>query len=211
MIKTINGIPVFQWDVTREDERDGVSIMSIVNEPAVCSHFLAYADEQPTMYNTDDELHVVSGVALRAGFPILREDEAGLYYTLFTPEAIRWFVYKFMHELHNNDVSIGHRDSTDGAFLFESYILTEQLKAAQPQYEHIDVGSWIVSYKITDEALWQRIKSGGLNGFSVEVFGGLIPYDENLSKEAMEKYRAAIPTSRRERLKNVKNTLKKAK
>lgn len=183
MLRTLNNIPVYSWFINEDDEETGVSVMSIVNDPAVDMAFLAYKnDYTQAKYAVDTEQHVITGVALRAGLPIYRNDSNGEYYTIFSADVIRRIAQKFMKQKHNGDVSLEHSEATNGAFLFESFFFRDGMQEVFPEFTNVEVGSWMVSYKIEDEALWQRIKDGDYTGFSVEMYGQLLPVEEKVAE-----------------------------
>lgn len=185
---TIDGLPVYRWNINDDEEIEGVSVMSIVDDPAVERSFQKYSRQRKVKYSLNHEKRIITGVALRAGFPIYRNDEQGEYYTIFDAPTIERLVHKFMRELRNGKVSINHEYRSNGAYLFESFILRQEHKKVFPEFEDIEVGSWIVSYKVEDDDVWDSIKRGELNGFSVEIFGQLVEYKKHKTKELIELY-----------------------
>ena len=77
-------------------------------------------------------------------------------------------VNKFFKDDLIKSVNINHFEDTDKAYLIESYFVNEEL-GIKPKGIHSTDGSWVVSYKILDDDLWNDIKEGKLNGFSVEI------------------------------------------
>ena len=54
--------------------------------------------------------------------------------------------------------------------MIESMIIDKERGVCPNEFSNLPDGSWIVSYKITDESLWDEIKNGNkLNGFSIEI------------------------------------------
>ena len=40
-------------------------------------------------------------------------------------------------------------------------------------FEHIEDGSWFTAYKVENKQVWEDVKAGKFNGFSVEGYFGL--------------------------------------
>ena len=146
----------------------GILKMSLVEDAAVCSDFIAFSKQASLKFSVDEEQHIVFGVALRADFPIYRMSaDKGEFYVVFTKEAIRDMYEKFMREGANN-VNLNHSIDTDGCYIIQSFI-KDSAKGINPTgFEDIKDGSWFVAYKIENEEVWQKVKSGEFNGFSVE-------------------------------------------
>lgn len=176
-MSTINGLPVFKWIIDENDPEAGVSIMSIVDDPAVEKNFMKFTKQkQHTKYSIDNDKQIITGVAIRADYPIYRNEGGEEFYTVFDADIIEKLVHKFMRESRNSLVNINHEDDAKGIYLFESFIMKEKHKEIYPEFKDINPGSWIVSYKVDDKAVWEKIKAGELNGFSIEVYGQLLPY-----------------------------------
>ena len=76
MIVTIGGIPVYNAIVS--DEETGMLKISLVDDPAVMSNFMAFdAKKMPVMYAIqDEEKRLVRGCIMRCDFPIYRRDSS---------------------------------------------------------------------------------------------------------------------------------------
>lgn len=173
----INGLPVYKWDINSETEEEGVAIMSIVDDPAVEKKFIKFSKQkQAAKYSLNNQKQIVTGVAIRADYPIYRNESGEEFYTIFDATVIEKLVYKFMRESRNTIVNINHASQAKNIYLFESFIMKDQHKEIYPEFADIAAGSWIVSYKVDDPAVWEQIRSGQLNGFSIELYGQLLPY-----------------------------------
>ena len=74
MVATIAGIPVYNALV--DDEGTGMLRVSLVDDPAIMTNFLAFDKDRKTItYRVaDEERRLVFGVLMRADFPIYRND-----------------------------------------------------------------------------------------------------------------------------------------
>lgn len=90
---------------------------------------------------------------------------------VFNPEAIKRFAYRFMIAGINAgkangiglDVEHDNIDYTGKYFIVQSYI-------AGANDPHFTEGAWVVASWIPDDALWQDVLDGKLNGYSYEAF-----------------------------------------
>ena len=187
-----NNLPVF--NIVLDSEEDGLQLVSLVDYPAVCESFLKFKEEHKTLtFTTDNEQHIISGVSLLADTPIYRCDEFNNeYYVVFTKETIKQLVEKYNKENKTNITSLQHNgQEISDCIMIESYFIDKERGICPKEFEHCPDGSWITSYKVTNDELWNEIKtSGQLNGFSVEISCQLEPakegqkiYDEPLSDE----------------------------
>ncbi|MCD8041515.1 MAG: XkdF-like putative serine protease domain-containing protein [Tannerellaceae bacterium] len=173
----INGLPVYRWDINMNKDEEGISVMSIVDDPAVEKNFMKFSKQkQKIKYAIDNDKQIITGVAIRADYPIYRHEGGEEFYTVFDANVIEKLVHKFMRESRNCSVNINHDEDAKGLYLFESFIMKEKHKEIYPEFKDIAPGSWIVSYKVEDKNVWEDIKAGRLNGFSIEVYGQLMPY-----------------------------------
>jgi hypothetical protein len=72
----------------------------------------------------------------------------------------------------------------DGVYMFESFLIDKSRMSNPKGFEDLPDGSWFGSYKVDNEDIWAKIKSGEFKGFSVE--GDFIPKEMNkVSEEAL--------------------------
>lgn len=169
-----------------DDENLGLQAVSIVDKPAIETDFLKFKD-QKMVFTKDESKHILTGPALIADMPIYRRNfvTGEEYYVVFTKETIAKLVERYSKNNMLNSVNLQHdSDSfTTGATLVESYFVDKSRGIAPKEFDIAD-GSWICSFKITDEALWDQIvNTDEFNGFSVEVIANL---EEKLGSEKQE-------------------------
>jgi hypothetical protein len=93
------------------------------------------------------------------------------YEIVFTKEEIKNISKKFINGekkfnlLHNNNL-------VAEVELMESWLVedTDNDKINFYKMKNIPVGSWIIMTKVENDELWQLVKAGKFNGFSVEGF-----------------------------------------
>lgn len=187
------GLPVYNISIDFDTD-EGLQLVSLVDDPAVVESFLTFNSEEPVklVFTSDEEQHIISGVSLLADTPIYRCDETGGYYVVFTKETIKQLVEKYNKENKTNLTSLQHNGQIiSDCVMVESYFIDKERGICPKEFSHCPDGSWITSYKVTNDELWNEIKtSGQLNGFSVEISCQLEPakedqkiYDEPMSDE----------------------------
>lgn len=173
-------LPIYSWDIDISAEDEGVSTMSIVDDPAVEKAFVKFNKEKPGRkivvdnYSINEEKKIITGVAIRANYPIYRNDsEFGEYFCIFEPPVIEKIVQKFMKDKNNSSVNLNHSEDAKGIYLFESFIMRDNLRLQLPEFKDVENGSWMTSYKVDNPEVWEQIKAGNLNGYSIEISGTL--------------------------------------
>lgn len=163
-----------------------MSCISLVTDPAVEKDFECFSkDKKPMKFSiTNPEKHCITGVAIRADVPIYRySPDMGEYYVRFTKETIEQIVYKYSKQNLWNSVSLEHSgQNIDSAVMVEFFIKSPS--KCPEGFEDVEDGSLMVTYKITDENLWDTVKnSDEINGFSIEIMADLKPTDEFVEEE----------------------------
>ncbi|RYE51543.1 MAG: hypothetical protein EOP48_18065 [Sphingobacteriales bacterium] len=70
-------------------------------------------------------------------------------------------------------MNLDHTATPAKSFVFQSYIVDSNKGMTSPKGLNLPDGSWVVGVKVTDDGVWNDIKSGKRKGFSVE---GLFEY-----------------------------------
>lgn len=166
-----------KYDIDSKDNITGVKVMSLVDEPAMKSEFVAMAEEKHQFVELKIEGYkqVVAGLALIPDKDFLRTDSEGEpYMAYFTKETIEAIRNKFHKEQMTSNVNVDHSqiDFID-AYLIESFIIDSNERLADVTAKGIKdpvIGAWFVAYKIEDKKTFEMVLDGKLKGFSVEIF-----------------------------------------
>ena len=141
-----------------------------------------YADEVPkkkmkqvsqynTKFATDEDQQIILGPSMIPDIEIYRKDENGKpYYVKFSKETIAKVAEKFMKELRVHNTNIEHDEKVDAnSFVFESWIVETPDDKANTKYGlDVPIGTWMIKLKVTDNKVWEDVKSGKYRGFSIE-------------------------------------------
>ena len=174
-------LPIYDIIIDTESEDLNMSCISLVTDPAVEKDFECFSkNNKPMQFSiTNPEKHCITGVAIRADIPIYRySPDKGEYYVRFSKETIEQIVYKYSKQNLWNSVSLEHSgQNIDSAVMVEFYLKSEN--KCPKGFEDVEDGSLMVTYKITDENLWDKVKnSDEINGFSIEIMADLEPTNE---------------------------------
>jgi hypothetical protein len=175
-IVTIGGIPVY--DAIISDEETGMFKISLVDDPAVMSNFLAFDNTRMVqMYKVEDEdKRLVRGVVMRADFPIYRYDQRfGEYYVIYKADQIRIMAEKYLLESRQNDVNLMHEDGSDvdGVQMVQYFIKGNGVMVEG--FDDIADGSLFAEFHIVNDDIWKAVKEGTYKGFSLEGVFDLVP------------------------------------
>ena len=186
-------LPLYRIVINMDDADTGMTAVSLVEHPAIEVPFLCFNAEHQS-FRADDDRHIITGPAILADTPIYRRSQSrGEYQVLFEKETIRQIVEKYSKQGLVNNVNLQHDSLTfvNSAIMIESMIIDKERGVCPNEFADLPDGSWIVSYKITDDALWNEIKNGNhLNGFSIEIMSEieLIEMKSNKQEYSMNKF-----------------------
>ena len=178
MTATIAGIPVYNALVNEEET--GMLKISLVDDPAVMSNFQAFANKKVAVKYAiqDEEKRLVRGVVMRADFPIYRIDpECGEYYIIYKAETIRKMAEKYLLESRQNNVNLMHEEGSDveGVQMVQFFIKDSAAGVDPAGFADIADGSLFGEFHITNDEVWEAVKDGTYQGFSLEGVFNLAP------------------------------------
>lgn len=179
-------LPIFKLIINPELNDDSeVDFVALVDKPAIQRNFLAFKERQRFEIISEDK-RILSGPLMVADMPIYRNnEELGEHYVVFDAETIQTIAEKFFKKGYQANVNEMHdpNKAVDGVTMFESWIVNRELgKMPIKGYEDVKDGSWFGSYKVENDDVWSKIKSGEFAGFSVE---GIFGYSDRVSREEL--------------------------
>ena len=155
--------------------------ISMVESPAIESDFVALSkEEEKRVFLEREERHMVYGAALIPDKDIYRNNGEQEFYISFTKESIEKMSQDFMKNYRQNEVTLDHDEMANDITITESWLVEDPYKdKANALGINVPKGSWMVGMKVNQIDVWERVKSGELNGFSVESMISL----EDFSKQ----------------------------
>ena len=172
---TINNLPLYELLFDDNDDNTlGCSKISLVEEPAVEEFFLKFSKdveekEHKSFYFKDDSKRIITGIAMRADYPIYRNQDGQEFYVQFSKDTIDKMMQKFMKEQRLFDISLDHNQDVKDCYLIESFIINKERGICPNEFMDVEDGSWIISVKIENQDVWNKICLGEVKGFSIET------------------------------------------
>ena len=180
-------LPLYMLEISDDLNDDAeVQFVALVDRPAIQKNWNAFKNEQKFQIISEDK-HIISGCAMLADTPIFRSDaNFGDYYVAFSKDTIVKIVQKYFKKGYQNNVNLMHDPNQieGGVTMFESFI-SDKSRGIAPMkgFEDAPDGSWFVSMLVENEAVWEQVKQGMINGFSIE---GIFNYTPKLSQDEVK-------------------------
>lgn len=167
------------YEITIEDNStDAITAISLVNEGAIEVDFIHF-NKQLKFAIKDEEERIVYGPALIANKLIYRKDNNGNEFNVkFTTESVKNIAYSFSLDGKNNNVTLEHEINGNNIKMVETYLAKQD---GEGGFTEAKKGDWFTAYKIADDGIWESVKDGTFNGFSIEIY-------PTLTKVELEKF-----------------------
>ena len=164
---------VYELFIEEDSEFSGVEAISIVEEPAIESDFIALKVHKMQMAEVNAEKRILMGPALITNKKIYRRSEEGEEYQIFFSEdTVRKASQLFLSKGNQNNSTLEHQYQLKGMSVVESWIVEDEQKDKSALYElNMPKGTWMVSVKVNNEEVWEEfVKTGKVKGFSIEGY-----------------------------------------
>ena len=178
-------LPVYEFKFNEENIED--IYVSFVDQPAIEEDFYYFNEEKEIIKLSTDEKMIVTGPAMIPYQKIYRKNLDG--YVYFSQSSIVKFAELLLNK-KDSKFNIDHKKNFPNVNIIESFFARENNEFNVP------VGSLIISAKVNDKELWEDIKLGNKNGFSIEglIKSSLVQFEINYKnknnmnlKEKLEK------------------------
>ena len=163
-------------ELTIKDElKEGVFAISLVDKPAIEEDFIMLNALEVELKVINEEKREVVGLALVPNKKILRRKDNVEFYIEFSEATIEKVQELYLKNLRANNVTIDHEKPVNGVSLIESWIVEDPKNDKSNIYNLNAVkGAWVVKMKIYNDEVYEGVKLGKFNGFSIEgMFDGL--------------------------------------
>lgn len=163
-------------ELTIKDElKEGVFAISLVDKPAIEEDFIMLNALEVELKVIDEVKREVIGLALVPNKKILRRVKDKDFTISFSESTIEKVQELYLKNLRANNVTIDHEKPVDGVSLIESWIVEDTKNDKSNIYGLNAVkGAWVVKMKIYNDDVYEGVKLGKFNGFSIEgMFDGL--------------------------------------
>ena len=154
------------------DDESDISVVSIVTDPAIQKAFQLFKSIKSDKFLATGDKQEITGPAMVPDMAILRVDEEGKYYNcFFSEQTVRDCASLYLRNCNHIEANFEHSDIfTKDIFVIESWIVEdpENDKSKALGFSNITKGTWMITYKVVDTQLWNKIKESGFTGFSIE-------------------------------------------
>jgi len=156
--------------IIKDEQTDGVFAVSLVEKPAIEENFIALSKQQIEL-KALDEKRIVMGAALIPNKKIYRRDKDKEFEIYFTDETVRRASeLVFMRNQHQN-ATLEHAVKLSGMAIVESWIIEDDEKDKSNIYGFdLPKGTWMITMKVMDDNIWDKVKNGEVKGFSIEGY-----------------------------------------
>lgn len=180
------------YELRLTESEEWIDNISLVAEPAIEVDFMAFSKERPFKF-ADEEKHIITGAVMIPNKKMWRNDFGGCW-VYFSEDTCRKAAERWLMDGKNRSFSVHHKDDIKSVSVVESWVKIDTAdKSTALGFENVPNGTWFISAKVEDKELWQAIKKGEVNGFSIEgVFSIVEPSEEELiireAEELLKKF-----------------------
>jgi len=175
-------LPVYELTINLDDDAI-VSAISLVEEPAIESEFMAFGKQEYHQFNLNEDRMELIGAAMIPDQLIYRRDKQGNEFNVvFSKETIRQIAQQYFMLGFQHKTNIEHSTIPAKSFVFQSYIVDEKKGITAPKGVDAPDGSWIVGMKVTDQKVWNLVKEGKVKGFSIEGIFEMLDKNKKMVK-----------------------------
>jgi len=120
----------------------------------------------------NSEKRIVVGPAMVPEKLIIRQDARGVYFVYFSADTIRKIQQKYMKDKLLDKNNLEHQDEfVNDVDVVESWIVDDVEKDKQAVFGmEYPVGTWMLVMKVNNDEVWEQVKDGTLNGYSVQGY-----------------------------------------
>ena len=159
-----------------EDSQElAIDCISLVSAPAIEQDFVFFGKEKNnlTFAKVDEDKRMLISPALIPDKQIFRHDPqtSSDYYVYFSKDTVRKASELYLKNNNHHKATQEHSERVSGVLTVESWIIEDPKMDKSTLYGFsLPKGTWMVSMRISNDELWQEIKSGSLKGLSIEGY-----------------------------------------
>ena len=172
------------YDITLEDFEQGMYKISLVDKPAIEENFIYFSKQSIEMFANDEKREVVGPIMIPNKEILRQSAENGYYYVRFTEDTIREIMYNYSKKGLFNEFGIQHENDTTDVVMLEIWMKESDNDKSKDYGFDLPNGTVFVKAKIESNELFNAIKDGEINGFSIEIAANITP----TNKEEMTEF-----------------------
>ena len=161
---------IIELFIDEEDEVSGIEAISVVENPAIESDFIALKNQEIKLAEVDKEKRILMGAALIPNKPIYRQSGDQEFYIYFSRDTVRKASELFFIKGNQNNTTLEHQLELKGLTAVESWIVESEQDKSRMYNLNVPIGTWMVSMKVNNDKVWKQVKAGEVKGFSIEGY-----------------------------------------
>lgn len=163
------------YDITLEDFEQGMYKISLVDKPAIEENFIYFSKQTIEMFANDEKREVVGPIMIPNKEILRFSPDNGYYYVRFTEETIKNIMYNYSKKGLFNAFGIHHQYDTNEVVMLEIWMKESDNDKSSDYGFDLPNGTVFVKAKIESDELFNAIKGGEINGFSIEIEANIEP------------------------------------
>ena len=158
--------------IDEQDEQSGIDAISVVMSPAIESNFIHLSKHEIELKEVDAEKRILMGAALIPNKQIYRKNDKTKdeYYIYFSESTIRKASELFLINANQNNSTLEHSQKLKGMSVVESWIVESENDKSKNYGFNFPKGTWVISMKVNNDEIWDKVKLGEVKGFSIEGY-----------------------------------------
>ena len=158
--------------IDEQDEQSGIDAISVVMSPAIEEHFIHLSKHEILLKEIDAEKRILMGPALVPDKQIYRRNDKTKdeYYIYFSKATIRKASELFLMNANQNNSTLEHSQKLKGLSVVESWIIEGENDKSKNYGFDLPQGTWMISMKVNNDEIWDKVKLGEVKGFSIEGY-----------------------------------------
>jgi hypothetical protein len=150
----------------------GINAVSVVESPAIEENFVALKKHEIELKEVDGEKRILMGAALVPNKQIYRKNGDKEFYIYFSEETVRKASELFLMRANQNNATLEHeKKMLEGMSVVESWIIEDEKQDKSAKYGfNLPKGTWMISMKVNNDEIWNKVKAGEVKGFSIEGY-----------------------------------------
>ena len=150
----------------------GINAVSVVESPAIEENFVALNKHEVELKEVDNEKRILMGAALIPNKQIYRRVKDKEFYIFFSEDTVRKASELFLMRSNQNNATLEHeKKMLDGMSVVESWIIEDEKTDKSRLYNfNLPKGTWMISMKVNNDEIWNKVKAGDVKGFSIEGY-----------------------------------------
>jgi hypothetical protein len=181
-------IPVYYMELDEQgNPKYGIEDIALVSNPAYEELFAKFSNEEIKLNFAvnDEEQRIITGAVMIPDKLVYRNEKGKDFYVVATKDTVYEAAQKFASENRNRRIKLTHETDTNTSdvFIFESFVTNEKRVKEVVNFEHLPIGTWFITCKIESDEVWNQVKQGTFNGFSLEALFKMKPAAQLTERE----------------------------